>query len=304
MVDYLELAFDLRGLDAEAVEAACFEAGALAVTFTNAAGNDANEGAVLEPQPGEVRLWTATRVQALYERARGASALNAALAAHLGIEPARLSVAPIAQRVWEREWLRDFHAMRFGERLWIRPQHESVHQQDAVIVELDPGLAFGTGTHASTALCLEWLDAAAGERAGHGIEGCGVVDYGCGSGVLAIAALKLGARWAYAFDHDPQALLATRENAARNAVSERVSICPSAADIPPGCNALLANILAAVLIEHAPRFAALVCGGGQLLLSGILVCEESEVAAAFTKWFHMRVFAVRDGWVALHGTRY
>ncbi|HEY4974142.1 MAG TPA: 50S ribosomal protein L11 methyltransferase, partial [Steroidobacteraceae bacterium] len=164
------------------------------------------------------------------------------------------------------------------------------------VVRLDPGLAFGTGTHPSTAMCLQWLDATVQ-------PGVQVVDYGCGAGALAIAALKLGARRAYGFDVDPQALLATRENALDNGVAERLQLCERAGEIPPGCDLLLANILAGVLISLSAQFAALLPRGGRCLLAGLLEAQESEVASAFLKWFDIARFASRDGWVALAGTR-
>jgi ribosomal protein L11 methyltransferase len=289
---YLELSFELGALDPAAAEAACLEAGALCVTFS-----DASDEPVLEPAPGEMRLWRQTRLQALFDRQRPEPALLAGLAAALAIDPARLVARALADRVWEREWLRDFHAMRFGRRLWICPRHESVTDPDAVVVRLDPGLAFGTGTHASTAMCLQWLD-------GTPLTGRDVVDYGCGAGALAIAALKLGARRAYAFDIDPQALLATGQNASDNGVAERLQLCTHAADIPPGCDLLLANILAEVLISLNDAFATLLPAGGQVLLAGILEHQEAEVASAFLKWFDIKAFARRDGWVTLAGTRY
>lgn len=289
---YLELSFELGGLDAAAAESACLGSGALCVTFS-----DACDEPVLEPRPGEMPLWRRTRLQALYDAGHADAALIATLAAALGIEAVRLEVRAIAERAWEREWLRDFHAMRFGRRLWICPRHESVADPDAVVVRLDPGLAFGTGTHPSTAMCLQWLDGAE-------LAGRDVVDYGCGAGALAIAALKLGARRAYAFDIDPQALLATRENAAGNAVAERLQLIGRAADLPSGCGVLLANILAEVLISLKQQFAALLPPGGRLLLAGLLAEQESEVASAFLKWFDMKRFACRDGWVALAGIRH
>ena len=289
---YLELSIDLGQLDPGAAESACLEAGALCVTFC-----DASDEPVLEPRPGEMRLWRRTRLQALFEARQADPPLIAAVAAALGIEPVQVGARAVADRAWEREWLRDFHPMRFGERLWICPRHESVADPAAVVVRLDPGLAFGTGTHPSTALCLQWLD-------GVSLSGCQVVDYGCGAGVLAIAALKLGARRAYAFDIDPQALLATRENAADNAVADRLQLCERASDIPRGCDVLLANILAGVLISLNQEFAALLAPGALVLLAGLLATQESEVASAFLKWFDMRRFAQRDGWVALAGTRY
>jgi ribosomal protein L11 methyltransferase len=289
---YLELSFELDELDPRAAESACMQCGALCVTFS-----DASDEPVLEPAPGEVRLWPQTRLQALYDAQRANATLIVELAAAVGIDPRQLQARSVADRVWEREWLRDFHAMRFGQRLWICPRHESVADPAAVVVRLDPGLAFGTGTHPSTALCLQWLD-------GVSLSGCQVVDYGCGAGVLAIAALKLGARRAYAFDIDPQALLATRENAADNAVADRLQLCERASDIPRGCDVLLANILAGVLISLSQEFAALLAPGALVLLAGLLASQESEVASAFLKWFDMRRFAQRDGWVALAGTRY
>jgi ribosomal protein L11 methyltransferase len=291
-MSYLELSFALGELDPEAAAAACIGAGALCVTFC-----DASDEPLLEPRPGEMRLWRHTRLRALYHGERADVALIASVAAAVGIESSRLTARAVADRVWEREWLRDFHALRFGQRLWICPRHESVTDPEAIVVRLDPGLAFGTGTHPSTAMCLQWLD-------GTPLSGCDVVDYGCGAGALAIAALKLGARRAYAFDIDPQALLATRENAIDNAVDDRLQLCERAGEIPRGCDLVLANIVAEVLISLNQEFAALLPAGGRALLGGILAAQESEVASAFLKWFDMKRFVQRDGWVALAGTRY
>ena len=288
---HLALGFDLGGADAAAVEAACFASGALAVTFS-----DARDDAVLEPAPGEVRLWPATRVTALYAAATSSAALLIDLAARLGVDAGRIDARCIADRVWEREWLKDFHAMRFGRRLWICPQHETVTAPEAVVVRLDPGLAFGTGTHPSTALCLEWLDAAA-------LAGRSLVDYGCGSGVLAIAAALLGAAPVAAFDIDPQALIATRENAAANGVTARVQVCARAAQLPLPVDVLVANILAGTLIELAPQLAAAVRPGGDLVLAGILEIQGATVTKAYKPWFDMNDFRTRDGWVALTGKR-
>lgn len=288
---YLELSFELGTLDREAAEAACFDTGALSLTFS-----DDRDDAVLEPLPGEVRLWRHTRVRALYDAAQADPMLVLQLAAQLQLAPERLQAQAIADRVWEREWLRDFHAMRFGRRLWICPRHEQVQEPQAVVVRLDPGLAFGTGTHPSTALCLQWLD-------GLNLEQQTLIDYGCGSGVLAIAALKLGAAHAEAFDIDPQALIAARDNASDNEVGERLGV-HERADSLSSAPWLVANILAEVLVRLAPQLAALVTPGGQVLLAGILSEQAAEVADAFAKWFDMSHFAERDGWVALTGRRY
>jgi ribosomal protein L11 methyltransferase len=289
---YLALNFDLGGLDAERVEELCFRLGALSVSL-----GDARDDAVLEPAPGEVRLWPATRVQALFAGDVDAAATQQTLAAGLGIAPVSLLVEQIADRVWEREWLRDFHAMRFGRRLWICPHHESVDDPAAVIVRLDPGLAFGTGTHPSTALCLAWLDAQ--PRGGEY-----VIDYGCGSGVLGIAAAKLGAQRVAAFDIDPQALLATAENAERNAVSARLRVCAASAELVPGADVLLANILAGTLCELAPQMAALVRPGGTILLAGILAEQAPAVTAAYSSCFDIAPAGQRESWIALAGRRH
>jgi ribosomal protein L11 methyltransferase len=288
---YLELSFELGQLDPASAEAACLESGALSVTFT-----DACDEAVLEPAPGEMRLWRQTRLQALYDGQRAAQGLIDRVAAALAIDASRLATRPVADRVWEREWLRDFHALRFGRRLWICPRHERVDDPDAVVVRLDPGLAFGTGGHPSTALCLQWLDAAP-------LAGSVVIDYGCGAGALAIAALKLGAQRAFAFDIDPQALVATGENAIDNGVADRLQLCEHAADLPRSCDVLLANILAEVLMSLRQPFAQLLPAGGRCLLAGILSAQEPEVATAFVNWFDIRRFAQREGWVALAGIR-
>jgi len=290
-VPFLELSFDLGALVAEAAEAACFATGALAVTLS-----DARDDPVLEPAPGEVRLWPATRAQVLYRGESAPGAARRALAAALAMPATRITERVIADRAWERAWLADFHAMRFGERLWVAPHHEPVIDPHAAVVELDPGLAFGTGRHPTTAMCLEWLD--------RNLEiGWRAIDYGCGSGILAIAAAKLGARRIECFDIDPQALIATRENAARNAVADRVTVAAEAAALTGGADLLLANILSGPLRALAARFAALTRPSGRLLLAGLLADEIGEVTDAYRAWFDVGCCARRDDWVVLAGTR-
>jgi ribosomal protein L11 methyltransferase len=287
----LALTLNLDGLDAERVEEACFEIGALAVSYT-----DQRNDPILEPAPGEFRLWPHSRLQALFPFDCKPQEIVAGLAHVLRVEPGRISVETLADRVWEREWLRDFHPMCFGRRLWVAPHHAHVHTQGAVIVRLDPGLAFGTGTHATTAMCLAWLD----ENVKPGEL---VIDYGCGSGVLAVAATKLGASSAYAFDIDPQALTATRDNAAANHVESLVHVVDSDSALPAGADLLLANILCGPLCELAPRFAALTAPGGKIVLAGLLDAQADEVTRAHAPWFDISPFASRDGWTALAGSR-
>jgi ribosomal protein L11 methyltransferase len=251
---------------------------------------------VLEPAPGEFRLWPSARLTALFPQDANRDAVVRALSLSLGVDPACLHAHEVADRPWEREWMRDFHAMRFGRRLWVCPRHEQVDEPGAVVLTMDPGLAFGTGTHPTTALCLEWLDA-------HPPRDGAVVDFGCGSGVLALAALRLGAQAASCFDIDPQALIATRDNAGANGLSEQVRLCESAAAITPGADLLLANILSGPLVELAPRFAGILRPAGALVLSGLLEQDVPEVELAYDRWFDMHTFGVRESWVCLWGRR-
>lgn len=297
-MSYLELSFALGSLDPEVAEQVCVERGALAVTFT-----DSRDDPVLEPKPGEFRLWPATRLAVLFSAGVDGNALTDSLASSLGLAPAAIHAQPVADRVWEREWLKDFHAMRFGERLWICPHHERVQDPDAVIVSLDPGLAFGTGTHASTALCLMWLDAHAPLLRAPAEHGMQVIDYGCGSGVLALAAAKLGADAVHCFDIDPQALIATQGNALANAVAGRVHVHEHPDGLPRGADVLLANILAGPLCELATTFASLVRPGGQIVLAGLMDHEAADVTAAYAACFHVERFGDRDGWTCLAGRR-
>jgi ribosomal protein L11 methyltransferase len=300
VTSFVELSFELGPLDPEAAESACFDCGATAVTFV-----DSRDDPILEPLPGEFRLWPATRLQALFAGADaggGASAtaeperLAQLLSETLGIPLAVICSRVVEDRIWEREWLKDFHAMRFGTRLWVCPHHEQVDDPNAVVVKMDPGLAFGTGTHPTTALCLEWLDRGP-------VAGARVIDYGCGSGVLAVASAKLGAAEAHCFDIDPQALIATRDNAETNAVGARVLLHDSAQSLPPAVDILLSNILSGPLCELAPRFAALVRPGGALILAGLMEQEVSDVTRAYDACFDIRPFGQREGWVGLCGWR-
>ncbi len=272
----------------ETIEAACFEAGATSVTLLDAA-----DVPILEPAPGSTPLWPTVRLVAHFPPDADRAAIGKCLESASAGASAAARFELIADRAWEREWLKDFRPMRFGAHLWVCPQGQSPDDPRAIVVDLDPGLAFGTGTHETTALCLTWL-----ERA----ELCGldVIDYGCGSGILAIAALKLGAHSAMGVDLDPQALIATRDNSVRNGVVVE-AVLPDA-PLPP-CDLLLANILAEPLIALAPRFASLVRPRGGVLLSGILGAQADAVASAFAPWFDMRTCATRNDWVCLEGAR-
>lgn len=264
--------------------------GAVAVTL-----GDAGDEPMLEPGPGETPLWQATRITGLFEGDTDADALRSAIDQALNTDGSRsLALNRLEDRDWERAWMDQFQPMRFGRRLWIRPSGKAVAQHDAVIVDLDPGLAFGTGTHQTTALCLSWLD-------GQDLRGKRVIDFGCGSGILGIAALKLGASSVIAVDHDPQAVLATRDNAQRNQVADRIRVLHSDDYAGETADLVLANILANILIDLSPSILGLLNPGGQLVMSGILQAQATAVTQAYAGRLDFAPPVTRDDWVLLHG---
>jgi len=291
-VPWIQVTFCTDREQVPLIEAALENAGALAVTL-----GDAADEPQLEPPPGTTNIWRRVALTALFPDEPGALVAARTLSQ---IVAARLTSPPRFERLqdqaWERVWLKDFAPTRFGRRLWVCPRGQAAGEPDGVVVELDPGLAFGTGHHPTTALCLRWLDRV-------DLRGKRVLDYGCGSGILAIAALRLGAAHATAVDHDPQALEATRVNAAQNAVAEQLlALSPEEAPSEPA-DLLLANILAGPLIELAPHLAALVRSGGLVALSGILRDQMMQVETAYAPWLHLHTPATRDEWVLLSGYR-
>jgi len=275
------------------VEAAFGDLEALSVTL-----GEAGEDRVLEPAPGESPVWEYTRVTGLFEASRDPLSLLNALSKEIppGIAET-MHLELLESREWERAWLDGFGPMRFGDRLWVCPTSApSPKDSNACVIALDPGLAFGTGTHPTTALCLEWLD-------GADLAGLRIIDYGCGSGILAIAAAKLGAREVTAIDHDPQALLATEENAKRNSVAKRIAV-RAADDIEvEAAEVVIANILAGTLIELRDKLCRLVKPGGRIVLSGILAEQSDAVCAAYRERLAITGIAQRDEWVRLDGIR-
>jgi ribosomal protein L11 methyltransferase len=291
-MSFYEIEFPLAALSSETVEAALLEIGAESITFV-----DRGDEPVLEPKPGEIRLWSDTLVRALFDESHDAAHSIDQLSIRLGAETgAAARITPVVDQDWERVWLADWKSMRFGRRLWVCPTSaEPPDDPAAVVVRLDPGLAFGTGTHPTTALCLQILESLplAGRR---------VVDYGCGSGILGIAALKMGAAHVVAVDLDPQALIATRENAIRNGVSSAIEVEGIAVQLlPAGC--VVANILAGPLIELAPTLTAACEAGGDLLLSGLLNTQADAVKAAYASGFDMVQVIGRDDWCCIHARR-
>ena len=287
---------DLETLNPDSVEEVFARHGALSITLS-----DAGDKPVLEPGPGETPLWRDTRITALFDADADLARLQDDLLQMFGLDelPAH-EVSDLKDRAWEREWLNDFGPMRFGERLWICPSGASVDADDAVVVNLDPGLAFGTGTHATTALCLEWLD-------GLPLANRSVLDYGCGSGVLSIAALLLGSGPATAMDIDPQAVTATTSNADNNGVLDAITVLGADDPIADRFDVVIANILAAPIIQLADTIAAHVKSGCLLALSGILSEQVNDVVDAYAPWieFDEPVFRDQGGqtWARLTGRR-
>ncbi|TAM11897.1 MAG: 50S ribosomal protein L11 methyltransferase [Nevskiaceae bacterium] len=280
----------------EFVEELLSAAGAQAVTQ-----RDAADTPVLEPAPGQTPLWPTTCTVGLFpadtDLADPCQLLRDSLPSD---DRPHFSTREILDADWAHLWQQGVEAMSFGGRLWVRPASKPLPPaagDDAVVVELDPGLAFGTGTHPSTALCLRWL-------ATQDLAGCHLLDYGCGSGILAIAALKLGAATACATDIDPQALLAARDNARRNGVDARLQVCaPDALPADFRGDVIVANILASPLVALAPRLAALARPAARLALAGLLPDQEAMIRAAYAPEFTLDAPQLADGWLRMSGRR-
>jgi ribosomal protein L11 methyltransferase len=289
---FYEIEFPLAALSVGAVEAALLEVGACSITFV-----DRGDEPVLEPKPGEMRLWSDTLVRALFQESSDAALNLDHLAAALGEHVTKTArVRAVEDQVWERAWLSGWHSMRFGRRLWVCPREaEAPDDVAAVVVRLDPGLAFGTGTHPTTALCLQILDSLP-------LADRTVIDYGCGSGILGLAALKLGARSVTAVDLDPQALLATRDNALRNGVASQLTV-QGIDDNLHAAYCVVANILAGPLIELAPKLTAACEPGAHLLLSGLLKTQAYAVKAAYASEFDRVQVVERDEWCCIYARK-
>jgi ribosomal protein L11 methyltransferase len=300
---FLELALPCTEAEQPRVERALEQVGALSVTLQDAHLDAADEQAIFEPGVGEIPLWNEMVLAALFDADTDALQLLAALESfdpELDWSQARLRT--VEDQDWERAWLDQFQPMRFGARTWIVPWNHALPADadtpDAAVVRLDPGLAFGSGTHPTTALCLQWLDGLAqrGE-----LQGRDVLDFGCGSGILALAALKLGAARAVGVDNDPQAITATADNAQRNGVSIDVFL---PADEPVRRYPLVvANILASALDALADTLAARTAPGGRIAMSGILAGQEDELLLRFAPWFDALTATRQDDWVRIDGVR-
>ncbi|MGD8567695.1 MAG: 50S ribosomal protein L11 methyltransferase [Gammaproteobacteria bacterium] len=285
---WIQLRFLTDKVLASQLSDALSDAGAASVML-----QDAADQPLLEPGVGETPLWDQVAVTGLFDATANTNNVIEQLRQQLAPrELPAYQLSPLEDRVWEREWMKHFHPLRFGRRTWICPSWQPPPDPDATNIFLDPGLAFGTGTHPTTALCLEWLDRQMG-------GGETVIDYGCGSGILAIGALKLAAREVWAVDNDPQALVATRENARKNGIGDTLRILSTTEALTIDADVLLANILANPLITLAPLFAERVKHGGIAVLSGILLEQQADVLNAYQRHFELLSSAQNEHWVRL-----
>ena len=293
--DWQELHCTARKDQIDALEEWFFAAGALSITL-----EDQADQPLLEPGPGETPLWDAVQVTALFAGDYDLKPVLAAFPEEM-VTGAPEGIVPVADREWTRVWEDQFQPMQMGKRLWICPSWTPPPERDAVNLLLDPGLAFGTGTHPTTAMCLKALDAAQFENAR-------VVDYGCGSGILGIAAALLGAQRVLGIDNDPQAISASLDNAARNQVSEAQfsASLPDPAALEhwrSSADWVVANILAGPLIELAPVLTALLAAHGRLLLAGLLEEQAEQIITAYAPEVTLAIADQQEEWVLLAGER-
>lgn len=269
------------------------ETGALSVTFL-----DAKDTPIFEPLPGETRLWGETDILALYDAEMDTQlVLSQIKSSQMLSDDFAYKIEQIEDKDWEREWMDNFHPMQFGERLWICPSWRDVPDPSAVNVMLDPGLAFGTGTHPTTSVCLEWLE-------GLDLEGKTVIDFGCGSGILAIAAIKLGAAKVIGIDIDPQAIVASKDNAERNGVADQLELfLPQ--DQPEGliADVVVANILAGPLRDLSGVITNLVKPNGSLAMSGVLDSQAENVATYYSNAFTLDPIIEQSEWCRISGKK-
>lgn len=291
---WIQIKLNATNENAEAISDMLMEeTGALSVTLL-----DAKDTPVFEPLPGETRLWGDTDLLALYDAEVDTPSILAQIRdSQLLADDFSYKIEQIEDKDWEREWMDNFHPMKFGERLWICPSWREIPAPNAVNVLLDPGLAFGTGTHPTTALCLQWLDSL-------DLSGKTVIDFGCGSGILAIAAIKLGAAKVIGIDIDPQALQASRDNAERNGVADKIEVyLPQNQPENLVADVLVANILAGPLRELSAVIKSLIKPGGLLAMSGVLNTQAEDVATYYRDQLDIDPIIEQEEWCRITGRK-
>ena len=255
------------------------------------------EEKIYEPLPGEMPIWEKIRVKAMYQNIKNLSDLENEIINKTNIKTLNNKVIKaIGEKDWQEEWVQSSKPMRFGEKLWIYPDHLIDNLEGKVCVNLNPGLAFGTGSHPTTRLCLEWLEKS-------NLDQKSVLDYGCGSGILGISAIKLGAKSVTAIDLDPQAVIASKNNAEKNHVQQEIEITDNNKTIEKNFNIIVANILAKPLIELAPYFYKKLNKEGAICLSGILEGQINIIKDAYLKYFNLSEIKIKDGWVMISGIK-
>ena len=302
---FLELTVQCRRDDQPRFERAFEDVGALAVTLLDADADSDNEHAILEPGVGETPLWDGVALTALFPGDADPLMLLSALESFDATLPwTGVRFRKVDDQDWERAWMDTYEPLQFGARTWIVPWNRELppgaDAPGAAVVRLDPGLAFGSGTHPTTALCLRWLDSLACDGA---LEGATVLDFGCGSGILALAALKLGAARAIGIDNDPQALLATADNAERNEVGDRLRVAAPGEAPRDTYPVVVANSLASALDVLAETLASHVAPGGRIALSGILAGQEGMLLERYGAWFDDLAVAREGDWIRIDGVR-
>lgn len=287
---WIQIRIDADKADADALSDLLMDVGCPSVTFMDSQNNP-----VYEPKPGEVILWPETTVIGLFDASHDMQAVVDYLQA-LHDKPLKYKLEQLEDKDWEREWMDNFHPIKFGERLWICPSWRDIPDPDAVNVLLDPGLAFGTGTHATTALCLQWLEQ-------QDLSGKTVVDFGCGSGILGIAAIKLGAERVIGIDIDPQALLASRDNAERNGVAEQLEVYLPENQPQFTADIVVANILAQPLRELHQVILGFLDEYGKIAMSGILAEQAQSVADVYAPFLNLDEVAQEGEWTRVSGVK-
>ena len=288
-----QLKIQLHSEDASYFEQILFDSDAISISYL-----DAEDQPVFQEEPGSTPLWDNTFLLCLFNTKTDLGSLLNKLRCNTKVlNNKSLNIELIEDQDWERSWMKDFEPIQFGEKLWICPSWLSPPEPNAVNIKLDPGLAFGTGNHATTSLCLRWLDQAV-------VRGSEVIDYGCGSGVLSIASALLGAVKVHSVDNDPQAISATIDNSRRNKVPGDVLTTYLPEAVPPvHADILIANILERPLIDLSEKFAELVKKGGYITLSGLLEEQIPSLLSCYDRWFDMGAPQVEQGWALLCGTR-
>ncbi len=295
-MSWIQISITTTQNNAAEIEDALLLLGAASVTL-----KDAEDQPILEPAPGETPLWEKAIVTGMFDDSINTVSLRESLEKIVGDASSDITLEILEDQDWTRAWMEHYHAMQFGTRLWVCPWHKDPPKPDAVNLRLDPGLAFGTGTHPTTSLCLRWLDANIQQQAT-------LLDFGCGSGILAIAALLLGVKHADGVDIDEQALYASKENATANHVAERLNVFLPAefnqrSTAQNTYDIVMANILSGPLVELGARLAECVKPGGDIVLSGILREQADAVTQAYTEFFDMDAAVYDEDWVMLHGCR-